>query len=306
MDAAGPLHPGRSGNLSVVGHDARDEGARPDATDVDRAAAMNIEWALAHRPDFFTDLSVAVGGTAALVHLDAEPLPDEPFDWSTVDERDTAFVGAVLDASDDCLRLLFDAELRTVVYRVLGRVASGDARVLRRSNDVQRCAAALVWLAARANLDVGRRRCPNTMLWRWFHVSDCTDRAYNLRRAGGMEPEGDPGRGVLPFLGDPALLHSRYRSHLLERRDAYVKAILRERTWHVAPEGTARVRASPMHPLTAAKGWVGDRVMIVAGFGDELETATFHALGITEARHLVMLLQRALDAPMAHAVHGAD
>jgi hypothetical protein len=46
------------------------------------------------------ELVALVGGAEALRHLDVEPIPDEPFDWSAVEELDRPFVARVQGALD--------------------------------------------------------------------------------------------------------------------------------------------------------------------------------------------------------------
>jgi hypothetical protein len=48
-------------------------------------------------------LEVLVGGSDALMQLDAEPLPNDEFDWSSVEPQDQAFVTLVLALVDRAL-----------------------------------------------------------------------------------------------------------------------------------------------------------------------------------------------------------
>jgi hypothetical protein len=228
-----------------------------------------------------------------------------------VEARDHAFVAEVLTLSDQCCDRMLDTEYRTITRRILARVAARDPRPLRRSTRADRCGAGLVWLAGRANGEFGRRgRWTNQRLWDWFGVGDCSPRGYTLRNAAGLGPE----VVVAPrwsygslSLGDPALLHSRFRSSLLAQRDALLAIAARRRTWSLAHAALpARGRATPVTAVAAVKGVAeeGSRAFVVIGFGDELEDlddlddTTFFALTIPDAHELVRMVQRALADPL--------
>ena len=128
--------------------------AEPAAPSV---APIDDDDAFARRQlDLFRDLIEAVGSAEALWALDADPLPDEPFDQSVVDPGDLPFVSAVAARVDACCDALLDVQYRTIARRILARVAGRDPRALRRRPDVARCAAALVWLVMQANGEIGR------------------------------------------------------------------------------------------------------------------------------------------------------
>jgi len=89
--------------------------------------------------DLFESLVGQAGGWEELWSLDAEPLPDEPFDWSAVEPVDRPFVGEVLRLAEECCHALLDAEYRTIARRLLARIAAHDPRPLRRSPNAARC-----------------------------------------------------------------------------------------------------------------------------------------------------------------------
>jgi hypothetical protein len=187
-------------------------------------------------------LTAIVGGLDELWALDAEPIPDEPFDWSGVEPRDREYVSEVLARSDACCEELLDLEYRTIARRILARVATRDRRPLRRSMNAPRSAAGLVWLATQASRDSGRVRARSAQyLWTWFGVSNASDRGRVLRIAAGLGSDPPPtGRsGNAMTLGDTELLHSRYRARLIARRDAIVE-LRRELAEAATPDrGTA-------------------------------------------------------------------
>ena len=268
-------------------------------------ASEQLDQVPPRKTDLFDRLIAHVGDADALWRLDATPLPDESFDWSAVEARDVPFVTEVLARSDKCCDAMLDTEFRTIVRRILARVANRDPRPLRRSTNVDRCAAGLVWLAGQASGEFGRRGMRTAQrLWAWFAVGDCADRGRSLRSAAGLEPDViDPySWGTHPLtVGDPALLHSRFRSGLVAQRDALLEIESRRRKWSMLDDGrTARVHAAPVKVVVAGKGIVaeGNRATVLVGLGDHLDDASFFALSIPDAHELVRMVQHALDAPL--------
>jgi hypothetical protein len=91
-------------------------------------------------------------------------------------------------------------------------------------------------------------------------------------------------------------LHSRYREQICRRRD-YLKEFAPRPKWELLPDGrSARAVAAPAKAVVAAKGLVGSRVAILLGLGETTDDASLYALSIPEARHLVQMVQGALDA----------
>ena len=233
-------------------------------------------------PGPFDDLSAHVGSAEALATLEAAPLPDEAFDWSAVEPRDRPFVEQVLALSDRYCEEMLDVEYRTITRRILARVAVRDPRVLRRSNNAERVAAGLVWLAGKGNGEFGRRgRRTSERLWRWFGVSSCSDRGQTLRRAAGLEPEGIvelTRYSVVLALGDAALLHSDRRKMLIAQRNIIMKVAGERHPITVSPDGrTVDVRALHTKIAVAAKGRCGTRGMVLLGLGDSVDDARFFA-----------------------------
>jgi hypothetical protein len=256
--------------------------------------------------DVFRHLIEVVGSADALWALDAEPIPDEPFDWSAVEPEDKAFVTDVLAQSDQCCDALLDTEFRTIARRILARVAKREPRALRRTTRTDRFVAALVWLAGQASGEFGRRSLVTArLLWDWFGVSSCSDRGHSLRSAAGLVPE-DPdlsswGREPLT-LGDPLFLHSSYRASVIAHRDALLVIAGRRRTWSLEEvdgrTAHVNVKAVPSKAAAAMKGVIDGRAAVIVGFGDRVEDAQFFMLSVPEAHELVRMVQHALDSPL--------
>jgi hypothetical protein len=253
------------------------------------------------RDSLLMPLIALVGDADALSALDAEPIPDEPFDWSAVDETDRPFLGDVLELTDRACDLLLDVEFRTITRRLVARVARRDPRALRRSPHAARCAAAFVWLAGRANGEFGRRgpRAAHP-LWDWFGVSNASDRGRTLRRAAGLEPgwvDHSPWDDELS-VGDVSFLHSRYRARLIARRDLLLDVRHGQQRWQPRGDGQVEVQARPATVVAAGRGAASDalnRPLLLIGLGDDLDDAEFFALTIPEAKSLVARVQSALD-----------
>ncbi len=259
--------------------------------------------------DLMADLVTLVGGADVLAELDCEPIPDEPFDWSVVEERDRSFVAEVLALSDQCCNELLDTQFRTIARRLLARVAERDPGPLRRNTKANRCAAGLVWLAGQASAEFGRRgRRTTACLWTWFGVTSCADRGRSLRAAAGLEPWIDPASWATEplALGDAAFLHSEFRQLVIRQRDAVTKLTTPPRKWTTMEDGrSVRFAAEPVKVVLTAKGHVqgASRLMVLLALGDDLEDASYFALSVPDAHQLVSRLQSALDDPAPHAAH---
>ena len=260
--------------------------------------------------DELKDLQAFVGGTEALMRLDAEPLPDERFDWSAIELQDEEFVSLVLMLVDECCEQLLDNEYRTIARRILARVATRDPRVLRRSANRHRFAAGLIWLAGRGSGAFPRRgrRPKSASVWGWFAVTDCTDRGRSIRSAGGLFPDADLAdytfiQDDALALGDAELIHSRYRQQLITQRDLrmrYSDERRQQRPPVVSLDGGNMVLSmEPITVLGAGKSLAldGERVGICIMLGDELNDATCYALSVPDAHKLVQCVQRALNDP---------
>jgi hypothetical protein len=257
--------------------------------------------------DYLQSMQVLVGGYDELMRLDAEPLPNEEFEWSTVEPQDRAFVTLVLALVDRYCEEVLDDEYRTIARRILARVAARDPRVLRRSQNTDRFAAGLVWLAGRGSGRFERSGGPPSSreLWQWFGVTDCSDRGRSLRIAADLFPADHLIGHVFPgdlALDDAALLHSCYRKGLVMRRDTRRAVAVEDaqRSPVVSYDGNQLVvAAQPVAVLGAAKSLPveGERQGICIILGTELDNAECYDVSIPDAHKLVQCLQVALDEP---------
>jgi hypothetical protein len=160
-----------------------------------------------------------VGGVDALVKLDAEPLPDEEFNWASIPEEIRLTVRAILDECDACADALLDPEHRTAMRRFLARAATNDPALFRRKGSPGRGAAAVAWVIGTANRTIGAWRSPmasKDLLAHFGITGSVSDRAQSLIRAAGIDLRLTYGS---LRVGDPGLLVSRRRRELVEERD---------------------------------------------------------------------------------------
>ncbi|OFB38073.1 hypothetical protein BA059_16100 [Mycolicibacterium sp. (ex Dasyatis americana)] len=164
-------------------------------------------------------LARQAGGEERLDQLNTVPLPDEPFDWSGIPDDVTPRVAEVLELADSCCDALLDVEYRTVARRVLARVASEGPEVFRRKARADTAAAAVVWIAGKANgqceLVAGPLRLRSADITRHFNVkSSPSQRAEVMLRAAGF-----PGHHLDVELGSPDFLTAERREQIIRRRD---------------------------------------------------------------------------------------
>jgi hypothetical protein len=175
-------------------------------------------------PDIMLDtLRRAVGGEPALDALDAEPLPDEPFDWHAVPADVHDRVGEVLGLIDRCCAEQLDDEYRTVCRRLLADAAAGDPEIFRRRGKAATAAAAICWVAGKANSLFDHEPVTPKM-----RVKDLTghfgtagtsvsQRSEPILRAIGINPHQYGGMD----LGSPRYLTGQRRARILAHRDRY-------------------------------------------------------------------------------------
>ncbi len=182
-------------------------------------------WAMPGLPSTYEDvvrdtLRRAVGGADALVALDDEPLPDEPFAWQGIPDDIRAPVADVLALVDRCCDEMLDAEYRTASRRFLARAATGDPAAFRRRARADTAAAAVCWIVGKAN-DLfrptgGGRRVKDLTTYFGLPPSAASQRAHGLLLAAGMG--GGYAYGQI-LLGSPDLLVSSRRRRIIQQRD---------------------------------------------------------------------------------------
>lgn len=161
-------------------------------------------------------LADQVGGSDALAELDDQPLPDEPFDWTGLDDDLRAPLGHVLELADAGCDRFFDVEHCTAVRRLLHDVALAKPRTFTGRGRPESAAAAACWLVARAN-DGPRSPdvVPTQELMAHFGVTGSpSSRANTMREAIGARSVRMPGS-----LGSVRYLTAEQRRYLIRQRD---------------------------------------------------------------------------------------
>lgn len=160
-----------------------------------------------------------VSGVEALMALDAEPLPDEEFDWTGVPEEIHPAVSAILHQCDACAVAILDVEHAAAMRRFLARAARNDPTLFRRKGSPVRGAAAIAWVICTANRTIGSYHSSMTgkeLLAQFGLTGSVADRAQSLIRAAGIDLNLTDGS---LRVDDPGLLASRRRHELVEDRD---------------------------------------------------------------------------------------
>lgn len=163
-------------------------------------------------------LEEVAGGPDALAALDDEPLRDEPFDWSGIDDDVNERVGEVLALCDRCCDELLDVEYRTASRRVLARIARRGPEVFRRRGRAETAAAAICWAVRRANTEfapAAEGPMQKDLLLHFGLTGSVSQRARTMLRAAGF-----PDDRAAFTLGSPDYLVAARRRWMVERRDA--------------------------------------------------------------------------------------
>jgi hypothetical protein len=167
--------------------------------------------------DYFAQF---VGGHEQLGQLDVRPLPDEPFQWAGIPDDIAGRVSEVLALVDACCDEFLDVEYRTVCRRLLARIVTGDPVVFRRNGRLETAAAAVIWIAGKANglFESGsaRIRLRATDLADHFGIgkNSAYQRAKPLLRAGGFSDD-----TYAVQLHSPEFLVSGQRAEICAERD---------------------------------------------------------------------------------------
>ena len=174
---------------------------------------------------FMDSLERSVGGRQALLDLDDAPLPDEEFDWTLIPQDIHQSVSAILQWCDRCADDVLDVEHRTAMRRFVAKVAVADPAIFRRRASAVRGAAAVAWTITRVNSTSGAHRSglPVQELLAYFDVKgSVSQRAETMVRAIGVDSTYQYG---VEYLGDPDLLVSGTRTHIIELRDRYLSEL---------------------------------------------------------------------------------
>lgn len=163
-------------------------------------------------------LERCVGSRITLMNLDDAPLPDEAFSWAGIPQDIQPSVREVLDHCDRVADQMMDIEMRTSMRRLLGRIAVGDPAIFRRKASLVRGAAAVAWLAYRAN-HVHRVMTTQDLLAAFGVSGSVSQRAEPMLRAIGVDPHARYGAG---YLAAADLLTSARRASIIVQRDRYL------------------------------------------------------------------------------------
>lgn len=162
-------------------------------------------------------LEQRAGGAGALADLDSSPLPDEPFEWTGINEDIVDGVGLMLADCDRIADSLLGLEYRTAMRRLLHQVAIGDPLIFRRNSSPARGAAAIAWIIHRANdEDVPDNISVQDLLSAFGVRGSVSQRAEPMLRAIGVDPRN---RGMSMALGQPGLLTSGSRAAMVRTRE---------------------------------------------------------------------------------------
>ena len=183
-----------------------------------REAELDVDGMVA---EFHRRLGEDMGGPEAIARLDAEPLPDEPFDWSAVPESLRAAVGEVLENIDQACDAVLDDEMRTISRRLLARLVTTDPSAFSRSLNYDRLAAGIVAVAC---VDNGVLRHSRSV-YAPFGPELGIDSQKGLAQAMGVPPHVVSQRlstvrrslGLPPRAFDAELAHSSKRSWYLRQ-----------------------------------------------------------------------------------------
>ncbi len=190
--------------------------------EVDAPWAADEEPLLEYWEIMLEALTEAVGSEDALASLDAEPLPDEPFDWSGVADDIRPRVEEILAISDSACEEALDLEYRTACRRILKRAVDGDPNVFLRKSRADYGAAALCWIAGKANElfvpSSGGMLVKDLMAHFGVQQGSVSQRANTLLGAAGFSQRV---YGEIR-LGSPEFLVSARRKNIIERRDRYL------------------------------------------------------------------------------------
>ncbi len=217
----------------VIRFSDAERGLRPGLTEQTLSAVNALEpemWAavsaqskhLFNHEDWVRRLLSDTVGADHLSDLDAEPLPAEPFDASGLGDDVQCRLAEVDRLIDSCCVDLLDAEYRTTARRLLRDAALADPSVFGGRARADVAAAAILWLALKANRGFSQLSggITSKALREWFDVGEASRRAGVYLRALGADAQAwSDGR-----VGTPRYLVSERRRQLVSMRDLYLGA----------------------------------------------------------------------------------
>ena len=259
-------------------------------------------------------LAWETGSIEALETMDAEPHVQTGFDWKGISEDQRPRVADLSEVVERAFTWV-DQEFHGIIWRVLAALARNPERPLNRRTKPARMAAAIVWVALAASGAAGRGRATwrATDISTWFGVGPCSDLGRqlaghiarsNLGPDAHIESVASLTGSRVPLVGDIALLHSRRRRVLIERREN-LRRMLEEdhhrRSNHQPitqlDDHRVAMRARPTRVRWATRGrdqGSREHIMIALGELDDLELV---ALSIPDAHRLLEAVTAALALP---------
>ncbi|WP_228386959.1 hypothetical protein, partial [Ornithinicoccus halotolerans] len=175
----------------------------------------------AERVELVRDLlEQQLGSADAVARLDDVPLPDEAFDWSVVPADLPPRVTLLLDMAEPVALDIAGVELRTVLRRLVAKLAVTAPELLAAGPREDRQAAALLWVAASMNGLLGPRAGTTVaeMLAAFGLTGTVADRGRAILRALGWEDLPDAQYRLI----HPDLLISERRRDLVQLREFYL------------------------------------------------------------------------------------
>jgi hypothetical protein len=260
------------------------------------------------------DLVACVGSVEALESLDAESHRAEELEFDGLEPEDAELAGELVDLIGEA-QLALDPEMVTIIHRMVGRLAAHPDKPLRRRAQTPRIAAAIVWVALSASGMVGRRSGTRsaTDIWFAFDTSSASDIGHSLAHAlRNLANDDTPDRLVgishPPMLTDPALLHSRYRRSLVDRRHELKRAIrdqqqreIRDHPIQVRHGEGVRFATTPTTIRWAVRSHdENGRATVMLANGD-LQGMQLISISVPDAYRLIAALEHALSEPLAKA-----
>jgi hypothetical protein len=170
--------------------------------------------------DPIAELAAAVGGDDELELLDDDPLPDEPFEWSRIEEDIRPKLEEILRLCDQNAEELLDVEHRTANRRLLHDVAVANPDFFRGRAAARTSAAAICYMVAHANHSLSAYG-PLTAseLLAQLGASSAGQRSAQFREFLGLPRDQEPGTPM--SLGAADYLVGLRRAEIIVERDQY-------------------------------------------------------------------------------------